>query len=44
MAPAPKGGPWWSAVWSTVAQAADPAEALPPAAPEPAEPADTYGQ
>ncbi|MDH4016301.1 MAG: septum formation initiator family protein [Actinomycetota bacterium] len=44
MAPAPKGGPWWSAVWSTVAQAADPAETLPPSAPEPAEPADTYGQ
>ena len=45
MAQAPKGGPWWNAVWTTVQQAAEPsAAASVPAAPAPAEPAETYGQ
>ncbi len=44
MAAAPKGGPWWSAVWTTVEQAADPAKKVPPPAPAPAEPAESYGR
>jgi len=44
MASAPKGGPWWSAVWTTVEQAADPEAEAPPQAPAPAEPAESYGQ
>lgn len=45
MAEAPQGGPWWSAVWSTVLDAAEPsAEGSAPAAPAPAEPAQNYGQ
>ncbi|MCU0263524.1 MAG: septum formation initiator family protein [Candidatus Nanopelagicales bacterium] len=44
MADAPKGGPWWSAVWTTVEQAADPARKSPPPAPAPAQPAESYSQ
>lgn len=46
MATAPKGGPWWSAVWTTVQQAAEPEVqgSAPPPAPEPAEPAESYGR
>ena len=45
MADAPQGGPWWSAVWSTVQQAADPpAQGTAPEAPKPAEPAQNYAQ
>ncbi len=44
MASAPQGGPWWRSVWTTVEQAADPAAELPPAAPAPAEPAQSYTQ
>lgn len=44
MAAAPKGGPWWSAVWTTVEQAADPAKKSPPPAPAPAQPAESYGR
>jgi cell division protein FtsB len=46
MATAPKGGPWWSAVWTTVQQAAEPEAqgSAPPPAPEPAEPAESYGR
>ncbi len=45
MAQVPKGGPWWSAVWSTVesAAAADPSSPA-PQAPAPAQPAETYGR
>jgi cell division protein FtsB len=44
MATAPEGAPWWSAVWTTVAQAADPEVQAPPLAPAPAQPAPSYGQ
>jgi cell division protein FtsB len=46
MATAPKGGPWWSAVWTTVQQAAEPEAqgSAPPPAPEPAQPAESYGR
>ena len=44
MASAPHGGPWWSAVWSTVEQAADPSGETAPQAPAPAEPAQDYAQ
>jgi cell division protein FtsB len=45
MVQAPSGGPWWSAVWSTVEQADAPDEgSRSPLAPAPAEPAQTYGQ
>lgn len=42
LASVPKGGPWWSAVWGTVAKAADPAGTV--LAPEPAEPAPSYAE
>lgn len=42
MASVPKGGPWWSAVWGTVARAADPAGTV--LAPDPAQPAQRYGE
>jgi cell division protein FtsB len=43
MVKAPRGGPWWRAVWSTVEQADEPdgGEAA-PMAPAPAEPAESY--
>ena len=42
---APTGVPWWSAVWSTVQQVADPkADGIQESAPEPAAPAKSYGQ
>jgi hypothetical protein len=45
MVQAPKGGPWWSSVWSTVEQADAPDEgSSAPAAPAPAEPAESYGE
>jgi cell division protein FtsB len=44
MAQLPDGGPWWSAVWSTVTQAAEPGASSVPAAPAPAEPAESYAQ
>lgn len=44
MAQAPEGGPWWSAVWSTVESAAGPVDDVPPAAPAPAKPAKNYGR
>ncbi len=44
MATAPKGGPWWGAVWTTVQQAAQPKSSAPPVAPDPAEPAESYGR
>ena len=45
MAEVPQGGPWWSAVWSTVQQAAEPpSDGKAPAAPDPAEPAQNYAQ
>ena len=46
MVQAPKaGGPWWSAVWSTVEQADAPDEgSSAPPAPAPAEPAEDYSQ
>jgi cell division protein FtsB len=45
MAQAPKGGPWWTAVWTTVEQAAEPegGSAAAPA-PDPARPAQSYGR
>jgi cell division protein FtsB len=45
MVQAPSGGPWWSAVWSTVEQADQPDEgSSAPLAPAPAEPAESYSQ
>ena len=44
MAQAPKGGPWWSAVWSTVRQADSPPKGGVPLAPPEAEPAQNYQQ
>ena len=45
MAEVPQGGPWWSAVWSTVQQAAEPSsDGKVPEAPDPAEPAQNYAQ
>ena len=45
MAEVPQGGPWWSAMWSTVQRAAEPAgSGNAPAAPAPAQPAQNYGQ
>lgn len=45
MVQAPRGGPWWSAVWSTVEQADAPDEgSSTPLAPAPAEPAESYSQ
>lgn len=44
MTRAPEGAPWWSAVWSTVQQAGERSSATSPAAPQPAEPAQSYGQ
>ena len=45
MVQAPKGGPWWSAVWSTVEQADAPDQgSTAPPAPAPAEPAESYSQ
>ena len=42
---APTGVPWWSAVWSTVQQVADPkADGIQESAPAPAAPAESYGQ
>ncbi len=45
MAQVPKGGPWWSALWSTVysVATADPGSPA-PRAPAPAQPAETYGE
>jgi cell division protein FtsB len=44
MAQAPKGGPWWGAVWSTVRQADSPPQGGIPLAPPEAEPAQSYQQ
>jgi len=45
MAQAPKGGAWWSAVWSTVRDADQPnTSGVVPEAPPEAEPAASYGQ
>jgi cell division protein FtsB len=44
MAQAPKGGPWWSAVWSTVKQADSPPKGGVPLAPPEAKPAQSYEQ
>lgn len=44
MAGVPQGGPWWSAVWSTVEQAAAADAQARPEAPALAEPAQSYGQ
>lgn len=44
MAQAPKGGPWWSAVWSTVQAADAPKHSAPPSAPPEATPAESYGR
>jgi cell division protein FtsB len=45
MVQAPRGGPWWSAVWSTVEEADAPDEGSDtPLAPAPAEPAESYSQ
>lgn len=43
MATVPKGGPWWSAVWSTVQDSADLASGAATGAPAPAKPAESYG-
>lgn len=45
MASVPRGGPWWTAMWTTVEQAATPDESGGPLeAPAPAERAESYGQ
>ena len=44
MAQAPKGGPWWSGVWTTVRQADTPPKGGVPQAPPEARPAPSYQQ
>ncbi len=43
LAAVPSGGPWWSAVWSTVTEAAKPGDPDAQPAPAPAQAAPEYG-